>query len=76
MKAERIFWMIITVFLSVQTITLKQKYQDSEKEWERLSKVWREKLDTCMERNARIYDQLYKYQDIRIQQLKDEKKGK
>lgn len=34
--------------------------------------LMREKLDTCMNRNERIYEQLYDFQDIRIKQLKGE----
>ena len=47
-------------------------YKQSEDEWVELSKKWREKLDTCVNRNERIYEQLYKFQDIRIKQLKGE----
>lgn len=32
----------------------------------------REKLDTCMNRNERIFEQLYEFQDIRIKQIKGE----
>ena len=49
-----------------------QGYKQSEAEWVELSKLWREKLDTCMNRNERIYNQLYEFQDIRIKQLKGE----
>jgi len=49
-----------------------QSYKASEDEWIKLSKLWREKLDTCMNRNERIYEQLYEFQDIRIKQLKGE----
>lgn len=49
-----------------------QKYKQSEDKWVELSKLWREKLDTCMNRNERIYNQLYEFQDIRIKQLKGE----
>ena len=65
------------VFLALITIIGIQNYQirnykQSEKEWVELSKLWREKLDTCMNRNERIYEQLYQFQDIRIKQLKGE----
>lgn len=50
-----------------------RNYQESEDEWVRLSKLWREKLDTCMNRNERIYEQLYQFQDIKIKQLKAQK---
>lgn len=50
-------------------------YQKSEDEWVRLSELWREKLDTCMNRNERIYNQLYEFQDIRIKQLKEQREN-
>lgn len=34
--------------------------------------LMKEKLDTCYNRNERIFDQLYEFQDIRIKQLKGE----
>lgn len=66
------------LFLALITIICIQNYQirnykQSEKEWVELSKLWREKLDTCMNRNERIYEQLYQFQDIRIKQLKEQK---
>lgn len=66
------------LFLSLITIIGIQNYQirnykQSEIEWVELSKLWREKLDTCMNRNERIYEQLYQFQDIRIKQLKAQK---
>jgi hypothetical protein len=67
------------LFLGLITIIGIQNYQirnykQSEKEWVELSKLWREKLDTCMNRNERIYEQLYQFQDIRIKQLKEQKR--
>lgn len=66
------------LFLALITIICIQNYQirnykQNEKEWVELSKLWREKLDTCMNRNKRIYEQLYQFQDIRIKQLKAQK---
>lgn len=66
------------LFLSMIAIIGIQNYQirnykQSEEEWVKLSKLWREKLDTCMNRNERIYEQLYQFQDIRIKQLKAQK---
>lgn len=65
------FIFILVAICIVQQYTI-QKYKQSEKEWVELSKLWHEKLDTCMNRNERIYNQLYKFQDIRIKQLKGE----
>ena len=64
-----IFVLVITCGIQQYII---QEYKQSEKEWIELSKLWREKLDTCMNRNERIYNQLYEFQDIRIKQLKEE----
>ena len=64
-----IFVLVITCGIQQYII---QEYKQSEKEWVELSKLWREKLDTCMNRNERIYNQLYEFQDIRIKQLKGE----
>ncbi len=64
-----IFVLVITCGIQQYII---QEYKQSEKEWVELSKLWREKLDTCMNRNERIYNQLYEFQDIRIKQLKEE----
>ena len=63
------FVLVITCGIQQHVI---QEYKQSEKEWVELSKLWREKLDTCMNRNERIYNQLYEFQDIRIKQLKRE----
>lgn len=63
-----VFISILIAICIVQQYTI-QKYEQSEEEWVELSKLWREKLDTCMNRNERIYDQLYKFQDIRVKQL-------
>ena len=62
---------VLVIICGIQQYKI-QKYKQSETEWVELSKLWREKLDTCMNRNERIYDQLYKFQDIRIKQLKGE----
>ena len=64
-----IFVLVITCGIQQYII---QEYDQSEKEWVEFSMLLREKLDTCMNRNERIYDQLYKFQDIRIKQLKGE----
>ena len=64
-----IFVLVITCGIQQYII---QEYNQSEKEWVELSKLLREKLDTCMNRNERIYNQLYEFQDIRIKQLKGE----
>ncbi len=64
-----IFVLVITCGIQQYII---QEYKQSEKKWVELSKLWREKLDTCMNRNERIYEQLYEFQDIRIKQLKGE----
>lgn len=63
-------YLIITI--GIQNYQIRN-YKQSEKEWIELSKLWREKLDTCMNRNERIYEQLYQFQDIRIKQLKAQK---
>ena len=62
---------VLVIICGIQQYEI-QKYKQSETEWVELSKLWREKLDTCMNRNERIYDQLYEFQDIRIKQLKGE----
>lgn len=64
-----IFVLVITCGIQQYII---QEYKQSEEVWVELSKLWREKLDTCMNRNERIYNQLYEFQDIRIKQLKGE----
>ena len=68
-------WLIVFSLIGIIIVQRYQinSYKESDKEWRNLQKIWREKLDTCMERNARIYDQLYEFQDIRIKQLLDEK---
>ena len=62
---------VLVIICGIQQYEI-QKYKQSETEWVELSKLWREKLDTCMNRNERIYNQLYEFQDIRIKQLKGE----
>ena len=70
------FVILTFIFFLIFTCVIQQlvihEYQKSEDEWVELSKLWREKLDTCMNRNERIYNQLYEFQDIRIKQLKGE----
>ena len=66
-----LFLALITI-IGIQNYQIRN-YEQSEKEWVELSKLWREKLDTCMNRNERIYEQLYQFQDIRIKQLKVQK---
>ena len=68
-------WLLFIAFvviIGIQNYQIKN-YRRSEKEWVELSKLWREQLDTCMNRNERIYEQLYQFQDIRIKQLKAQK---
>ena len=69
-------WLLFIALIAIIGIQNYQirNYKQSEKEWVELSKLWREKLDTCMNRNERIYEQLYQFQDIRIKQLKEQKK--
>jgi predicted membrane protein len=76
MKTLKKIILLALIFVLVITCGIQQyiiqEYKQSEKEWVELSKLWREKLDTCMNRNERIYNQLYEFQDIRIKQLKGE----
>ena len=69
-------WLLFIALIAIIGIQNYQirNYKQSEKEWVELSKLWREKLDTCMNRNERIYEQLYQFQDIRIKQLKEQKR--
>ena len=72
-----VLWFIIVILLVIvliQDYEIKH-YQNSEKEWVQISKLWREKLDTAMNRNERIYEQLNRFKDIRIQQLKEQIKA-
>jgi hypothetical protein len=72
---KKTFLLTLIILLAV-TCVIQQcvihEYQKSEEDWVEISKLWREKLDTCMNRNERIYNQLYEFQDIRIKQLKGE----
>lgn len=73
-----VLWFVIVILLVIvliQDYEIKH-YQNSEIEWVRISKLWREKLDTAMNRNERIYEQLNRFKDIRIQQLKEQIKTK
>lgn len=67
-----LLFLAMTIIVGIQNYQIRN-YKQSEKEWVELSKLWREKLDTCMNRNERIYEQLYQFQDIRIKQLKAQK---
>ena len=72
---KKTFLLTLVILLAVTCVIqqcLIQDYKQSEKEWVELSELWREKLDTCMNRNERIYNQLFEFQDIRIKQLKGE----
>jgi len=67
-----LLFLVLIILIGIQNYQIRN-YKQSEKEWVELSKLWREKLDTCMNRNERIYEQLYQFQDIRINQLKAQK---
>ena len=67
-----LLFLALIALIGIQNYQIRN-YKQSEKEWVELSKLWREKLDTCMNRNERIYEQLYQFQDIRINQLKAQK---
>ena len=69
---QRLLFLVLIILIGIQNYQIRN-YKQSEKEWIELSKLWREKLDTCMNRNERIYEQLYQFQDIRINQLKAQK---
>ena len=69
---KRLLFLVLIILIGIQNYQIRN-YKQSEKEWVELSKLWREKLDTCMNRNERIYEQLYQFQDIRINQLKAQK---
>ena len=75
-KVNRRCIILALIFMLVITCGIQQciiqEYEQSDKEWVEFSKFLREKLDTCMNRNERIYEQLYEFQDIRIKQLKGE----
>jgi len=70
--------LLLVVFVSfLISLCIIQRYQiiqleKSEAKWVELQKLWREKLDTCINRNERIYEQLNEFKDIRIKQLKGE----
>lgn len=72
--------LVITIILLVLFIifqaTVISSLKEEEEEWIRLEKVWREKMDTCMNRNARIYEELYNLQEYKIMKLKENKKEK
>ena len=72
------FWkfLFVIVFIGLAIIcgiefVAIRNYQKSEAEWEQFETLWREKLDTCINRNERIYNQLNEFYDIRIKQLKE-----
>lgn len=67
-----LLFIALIVIIGIQNYQIRN-YEQSEQEWVELSKLWREQLDTCMNRNERIYEQLYQFQDIRIKQLKEQK---
>jgi len=67
-----LLFLFLIAIIGIQNYQIRN-YKQSEKKWVELSKLWREKLDTCMNRNERIYEQLYQFQDIRIKQLKTQK---
>jgi hypothetical protein len=71
-KIILLFVMFLLLLICCIQQAVIHDYKQSEEEWVELQKLWREKLDTCMNRNERIYQQLYEFQDIRIKQLKGE----
>lgn len=66
-----LLFIALIVIIGIQNYQIRN-YEQSEQEWVELSKMWREKLDTCINRNERIYEQLYQFQDVRIKQLKEQ----
>lgn len=76
MKAK-INWIFIALTFILFGLVLFQGYvigvQKKElDEWASLEKMWREKMDTCMNRNERIYNELYTLQEYKIMKLKEE----
>ena len=69
---KRLLFLALITIIGIQNYQIRN-YKQSEKEWVELSKLWREKLYTCMNRNERIYEQLYQFQGIRIKQIKAQK---
>ena len=67
---------ILLVLLIIFQATVISSLKEEEEEWVSLEKLWREKMDTCMNRNARIYEELYNLQEYKVMKLKEEKKVK
>lgn len=72
-----LFAMLFTGMIVLCCIQFKaiRNYQERENEWIRISKLYQEQLDTCMNRNERIYNQFYEFCDIRIKQLKEQREN-
>ena len=63
---------IMSVMFNVVQVHVINKQEETLLLQDSCITLMREKLDTCMNRNERIYEQLYDFQDIRIKQLKGE----
>lgn len=61
--------LMLLCFFESYVITVQKEEID---EWVGLKKLWREKMDTCMNRNERIYNELYNLQEYKIMKLKEE----
>ena len=61
--------LMLLCFFESYVITVQKEEID---EWVGLEKLWREKMDTCMNRNERIYNELYNLQEYKIMKLKEE----
>ena len=63
---------VLLAFNIFQGVVINSQKKELD-EWVQLEKLWREKMDTCAERNARIYDELFKLQEYKIMKLKEDK---
>ncbi len=75
LKYITMFFISVIVFLCVLIWIQRDEINHCHKTietWEELSVKWREKLDTCYERNQRIYDELYNLQEYKIMKLKEQ----
>lgn len=48
--------------------------EETIQDWEELSVKWRESMDTCMNRNDRLWDELMSLKEYKIMKLREEQK--
>lgn len=82
MNYKNIVIIILTIvcFALLMVVCKQHEALKADKEiindWELLSIKWRNSMDTCMNRNDRLWDELMSLKEYKIMKLREEQEGK